>query len=545
MNVTVPSTSSESGAFAPLRERVFLVLWLATVVANTGTWMRDTASGWLMTSLAPSATLVAMVQAATTLPIFLLALPAGALSDIVDRRRLMIGIQAGLTLVSVALCVLSWLDGMTPLILLGLTFCGGVGAALSAPAWQSIVPQLVPRPLMRPAIALNSLGVNIARAIGPAVGGLIIATLGIAAAYAVDIFSYLLIIAALWWWKPASRPAQDPEHLLQAMRSGVRFALFHDDLQRVLLRAFLFFIAASSYWALLPLIIREQLHGGAAVYGLAMAAIGLGAILGALLLPRLRRRLSANATVLSGALVTGGASAALALAHLPAQGIVVLLFAGAAWIAVLSTLNAIAQSVLPDWVRGRGLALYLTVFFGGMTLGSLGWGNLASIIGLAPTLGVAAGAVVAIGLVAHHWPLPAGDADLTPSLHWPEPAVSDEALVAGGPVMVRITYHVPPPEHAAFHEAIRPLADIRRRDGAYAWGVSFNLEHPEVVTEWFLVANWDEHLRQHQRVSMADRVVQDRVIALHRADAPPRIEHELALGQNAAPDALRGHSDLS
>ncbi|MGQ0700791.1 MAG: MFS transporter [Panacagrimonas sp.] len=542
--MSAPTPSAAPGAFAPLRERAFLVLWLATVMANTGTWMRDTASGWLMTSLAPSPTMVAMVQAATTLPIFLLALPAGALSDIVDRRRLMIGIQLGLSLVSIALCLLSLLDGMSPLILLGLTFCGGVGAALAAPAWQSIVPQLVPRPLMRPAIALNSLGVNIARAIGPAVGGLIIATLGIAAAYLVDVFSYLLIIGALWWWKPVPRLSQDPEHLVQAMRSGLRFALFHPDLQRVLLRAFLFFIAASSYWALLPLIVREQLSGGATVYGLAMAAIGLGAILGALLLPRLRRHLSANATVLLGALVTGVATAILALAHVPAQGIAVLLFAGAAWIAVLTTLNATAQSVLPDWVRGRGLALYLTVFFGGMTLGSLGWGALATAIGIAQTLGIASAAVILIGLLAHRWTLPEGDADLTPSLHWPEPAISADAQAEGGPVMVRITYQVPPVGHAAFHAAIRPLASIRRRDGAYAWGVMFDIEHPERVVEWFLVTSWEEHLRQHQRVSVADRIVQKSVIALHRGEQAPEVSHEIALGQRAAPDTQNTHSDL-
>lgn len=527
-----PKPTVTVGAFAPLRERAFLVLWLATIFANTGTWMRDTASGWLMTSLAPSPTLVAMVQAATTLPIFLLALPAGALSDIVDRRRLMIGIQIGLTLVSVALCILSRLDGMTPAILLGLTFCGGVGAALAAPAWQSIVPQLVPRPLLRPAVALNSLGVNIARAIGPAFGGLLIAAFGVAAAYLADVFSYLLIIVALWWWKPAPRPAREPEQLLDAMRSGVRFALFHPDLQRVLLRAFLFFVAASSYWALLPLVVRGQLHGDATVYGVAMAAIGLGAIFGALLLPRLRRNLSADATALLGALVTGAAIAALSLARAPPQGIAALLFAGAAWIAVLTTLNATAQSVLPDWVRGRGLALYLTVFFGGMTLGSLVWGWLASAVGLPQTLGVAAASVVLIGLIAHRWSLPRGESDLTPSLHWPEPAMSDDVQAAGGPVMVRISYTVPPSEHAGFLDAIRPLGRIRRRDGAYAWGVMFNLEHPNRVTEWFLLASWEEHLRQHGRVSAADRVVQDIVNALHRGDAPPRVEHELALGQS-------------
>lgn len=518
-------------AFAPLRERAFLILWIATVAGNTGTWMRDTASGWLMTSLSPSPFLVALVQAATTLPVFLLALPAGALADIVDRRRMMIGIQIGLALVSATLFMLTSVGGMTPQLLLGLTFCGGVGAALVAPAWQSVVPQLVPRPMLRPAVALNSLGVNIARAIGPAIAGALIATVGIAAAYLADVLSYLLIIAALAWWKPARATAREPEHMIEAMRSGVRFALFHPDLQRVLLRAFLFFSAASCSWALLPLIVRRQLQGDAAAYGLAMAAIGAGAIGGALLLPRLQRRLSTNATVLAGALLMAAVLAGLALARTPAQGIALLLAAGAAWIAVLTTLNATAQAVLPDWVRGRGLALYLTVFFGAMTLGSAGWGQLASLSGIPAALGTAAAATALIGLVAHRWQLPSGDADLTPSLHWPEPAVAESVTPADGPVMVRIGYVVPPAAHAEFLRAIRPLGRIRRRDGAYAWGVMFDVEHPEQVTEWFLLSAWEAHLRQHERVSHADRAVQDAVLALHRGEEKPKVEHLLALGQ--------------
>ncbi len=532
------TTGTDNGAFAPLKERAFLVLWVATVLANTGTWMRDVASGWLMTSLAPSPTMVALVQAATTLPIFLLALPAGALADIVDRRRMMIAIQIGLALVSIALCLLTWLGAMTPAALLGLTLCGGVGAALAAPAWQSIVPELVPRRLVRPAVALNSLGVNISRAIGPAVGGLLIATLGTAAAYFADVLSYFLIISALLWWRGSSRPAADPEHLVGAMRSGLRFALFHGDLQRILLRSFLFFGASSCYWALLPLVIREQLQGGATAYGLSMASIGVGAICGALLLPRLRRNASANATVLIGALATALTTAGLAFAKTPAQGIVVLSFAGAAWITVLSTLNATAQTVLPDWVRARGLALYLTVFFGGMTAGSLLWGQLASLIGIAETLGCAALACGIAGLLAHRWRLPEGDADLTPSMHWLEPATASPVASDAGPVMIRLTYTVAPDAHAAFLEAITPLERIRRRDGAYAWGVMFNVDTPDTVTEWFLVESWAEHMRQHRRISAADRLVQQRVNALHQGPGAPRVEHELDLRHSARRDTL-------
>ena len=536
-----------AGTFAPLRERAFLILWLATVAANTGTWMRDVASGWLMTSLAPSPTMVALVQAATTLPIFLLSLPAGALADIVDRRRLMISIQVGLSLVSAALCLFTWTGGMTPVLLLALTLCGGIGAALAGPAWQTIVPALVPRHLIRPAVALNSLGMNISRAIGPAVGGLLIATLGVAAAYAADVLSYVLIIGSLLWWKGEQKPRQDAEHLVDAMRSGIRFAMFHADLQRVLLRAFLFFAAASCYWALMPLVVRQQLQGGATAYGLSMAAVGLGAIGGALLLPRLRARFSANSVVLIGALVTAAATAALALSRTPLHGILVLFFAGSAWIAVLSTLNATAQTVLPDWVRGRGLALYLTVFFGGMTAGSLLWGKLASSIGLAPTLGAAAATCAVLALIGHRWRLPEGDADLTPSMHWPEPAISaDLAHVDGGPVMVRILYSVLPADHAAFRAAIARLGKTRRRDGAYSWGVMFDLEDPDKVAEWFLVASWKEHLRQHGRVSTSDRLIQEDVVRFHQGASPPKVEHHLDIQHSALQDALErdeGHRD--
>ena len=534
------------GAFAPLREKLFLVLWLATVAANIGTWMRDTASGWLMTSLAPSPTMVALVQAATTLPIFLLALPAGALADLVDRRRLMIAIQIGLALVSLALGLLTALGGIGPLSLLALTFLGGVGAALAAPAWQSVVPELVSRPLLRPAVALNSLGVNISRAIGPALGGLLIASLGTAAAYFADLLSYTLIIAALLWWKGGRASSAEPERLLGAMRSGLRFALFHADLQRVLLRAFLFFTAASCYWALLPLVVRVQLQGNASTYGLSMTAIGAGAIVGALLLPRLRRRCSANGSLLLGALATAAATGGLALAETPAQGIGVLFAAGAAWITVLSTLNASAQTVLPSWVRGRGLALYLTVFFGAMTLGSAVWGQVASHWGLGTALGCAALACALLALLGHPLRLPEGDADLTPSLHWPEPALAAELQVDGGPVMVRLHYRVAPERHAAFRAAMAPLGRIRRRDGAYAWGLMFDLAAPDQVCEWFLLDSWQEHLRQHQRVSAADRLVQERVRALHEGPEPPRVEHWLDLGQSRLREQFdtASHHDL-
>jgi MFS family permease len=364
--------SDQPGAFAPLRERVFAVLWAATVIGNIGTWMRDVASGWLMVTLAPSATVVALVQAATSLPIFLLALPAGALADLVDRRRVLIGVQAFLLAVVSLLAVLSAADALTPWSLLALTFLAGCGAAVAQPAWQAVVPELVPRPLLRPAVALNSLGINISRAIGPALGGLIVATLGVPAAYAADALTYGAVIAALLWWRRAAPASQGPaERLGAALRAGLRYAARSSPLRRVLARAGLFFAFDAAPWALLPLVARGLPDGGPAAFGLLLAAVGAGAVAGALGLPALRRRLSADAALLAATLAVAAAMALLGLAPSLPVALAAAVPTGLGWIVAVTTLNVSAQGVLPAWVRARGLALYLTVFYGAMAAGSL------------------------------------------------------------------------------------------------------------------------------------------------------------------------------
>jgi MFS family permease len=525
------SNARSSGAFAPLRNRVFAVLWVATVVGNIGGWMRDTASAWAMTELAPSPTMVALVQAAATLPIFLFSLPAGALADIVDRRRMMIFVQAGLAAVSLSLGLAALTGALTPPLLLALTLVAGTGAALAGPVWQSIVPELVPRSDLKPAVALNSLGINIARAIGPALGGAIIVGLGVAAAYFMDVLTYAVTIAALVWWKRAPTSAALPEHLGGAMRAGVRYALASGPLKRVLLRAVIFFAPASCYWALLPLVARSEIGGGAAGYGLLLAAVGAGAIGGALLMPRLRARLSAESVALLATLATAACTAALASVGTVATGAAVLAVAGGAWIMVLTTLNATAQGVLPNWVRGRGLALYLTAFFGTMTAGSLFWGQVAEAASLDTALLVAGAATAASALLGLALALPSGDQDLSPSHHWPEPALPDGGAPAGGPIMVTVEYDVVLDRQAAFAALMRDLGAIRRRDGAYAWGLMVDAAAPARVTEWFLVGSWEEHLRQHERVSVADRAVQEKVREFHSGGEPPRVRHLIPVGE--------------
>lgn len=540
MTAAAAAPPAPPSALAPLRHRVFLVLWTATVVGNVGLWMRDTASAWLMTELAPSPVMVALVQAAATLPVVLLSFPAGALADIVDRRRLMIAVQAALAVLSVALAVLTWLGLMDPATLLVLTLLAGVGGALSGPVWQSVVPELVPRGDLKAAVALNSLGVNISRALGPALGGAIVAWGGIAAAYLADVLTYAVVLAALLWWPRREPETAFPEAFGGAMRAGLRYALRSAPLRRVLLRALLFFVPASCFWALLPLVARVELGAGAGAYGLLLGAVGLGAVLGALALPRLRGSLSGEAVALAATVVTGVATLLLSVAGTVVVGALVLATAGAAWLSMLTTLNAAAQSVLPNWVRGRGLAIYLTVFSFAMTAGSVAWGQAAAASSLDASLVAAGLACLLAGLLGRLAPLPAGDADMAPSGHWPEPRLAGAVEADRGPVMVSVEYRVPLSDQADFAAAARELRDVRLRDGAVSWGLMADAADAERVTEWFLVESWAEHMRQHGRVTVADAAIQARVRAFHQGSAAPAVRHLLTISTRAPEAGERG-----
>lgn len=526
-----PPGTAPASAFAPLRHAVFAVLWAATILGNIGSFMRDVASAWLVTDLSGSPSAVAMIQVAGTLPIFLLAIPAGVLSDIVDRRKLLICVQILLALVSAILMSLASTGRLTVDVLVGLTFVGGIGAALMGPAWQSIVPELVPRSELRSAVALNSLGFNIARSIGPALGGALLVGFGAAATYGADVLSYVFVIAALIWWRrPAGAGDELREHFGGAFRAGLRYAQASDELHRVLLRATLFFVCASAIWALLPLVARRLLSGGAGFYGLLLAAVGAGAIIGAVLLPRLRRRGNADGIMLGAAFVTAAVTAALATAPPQWLAVLMLLALGGAWIAALTTLNGTVQAILPNWVRGRGLAIYLTVFNGASAVGSLLWGIVAEALGIHGTLVAAALALACVAVAAMRLPLPPGEADLTPSLHWPEPALSQPVARDRGPVTITIEYRVAREDRAAFLAAMARLAPERRRDGAFAWTVSEDAADPERIVEWFMVESWAEHLRQHRRVSLADADIQAELARIHRGPEGPVVRHLLGLG---------------
>lgn len=518
------------GGFAPLRQTVFAVLWAATVLGNIGSFMRDVASSWMVVELSASPAAVALIQTAATLPVFLLAIPAGVLSDILDRRRFLIGIQLLLAGVSLALLYLAQTHALTVEWLVMLTFLGGVGAALMAPTWQSIVPELVPRSDLRSAVALNSLGINVSRAIGPALGGLLLASCGAALTYGVDVLSYLFVIAALLWWRrPVTADGALKEEFAGAFRAGLRYARASRELQRVMLRSAVFFSFASAVWALLPLVASQTLGGDARFYGLMLGAVGAGAIAGAVLLPRLRARMDSDALLLAASLICALVMLALALAPPRWLGLILMLLLGAGWIIALTTLNGVAQAVLPNWVRGRGLAIYLTVFNGAMAGGSLAWGLLAQPLGVPTTLIVGAAGLTLVALLFLRARLPSGDADLTPSNHWPEPLLSAPVAHDRGPVLVQVEYRIRQSDRPVFLAALERLSLQRRRDGAYAWGITEDTQEPERLVEWFLLSSWAEHLRQHQRVSLADAALQADVQRWHVGASPPQVRHLLAL----------------
>lgn len=524
-----PHSEVAASAWSPFRHTAFRRLWMATVVANIGGWIYNAAAGWMMTSLNAGPLMVSLVQVATSLPMFLFALPAGALADIIDKRRFILVLEIVVAIVAALFAILASADRVTPWTLLLFTFLIGTVEALEAPSWQSIVPQLVPKQDLSPAIAANSVGINISRAIGPALAGLIIAGFGIAAPFWLVAVSNLGVIGVFLWWKsPQMRSRSLPsERVVSAIRTGFRYARNNRLLRATLARSVGFFLFASAYWALLPLVTRNQIGGGPELYGILLGAIGTGAVGGAFVLPKLKAKVGANGLVALGETGTAVSLALFGLSREPIMAASASVIAGICWIAVLANLNVSAQRALPDWVRGRGLAMYVTVFFGTMTLGSVIWGGLSEIVGLPATHFIAAAGALAAVPLTSRWKLHTGAGiDLTPSMHWPDPIVTETVGDDAGPVMVTVEYQVDAKERETFLLSVENLGRERKRDGAYAWGIFQDTANDGRFIETFLLESWAEHLRQHQRVTQADRILEEDVRRHLRA--PPQVTHYIA-----------------
>lgn len=502
--------------------------------------MYSAAAAWLMTSLTIDPLMVSLVQVATTLPMFLFALPAGAITDTFDKRRYLIGVEIAILVVAMIFAMLVTLDLVTASRLLLFMFVVSAGSALVAPAWQAIVPMLVPREDLPSAIAVNSVGVNISRAIGPALGGVLIVSASIALPFWLDAFSNLATIGALTWWRrPTQRTPRLPaERVGSAIRVGLRYARHNRPFRATLVRATAFFLFASAYWALLPLFTRAQIAGGAEIYGVLLAAIGAGAVGGAFTLPRLKAKLGADGLAIVATVGTGVALVLYAIAQNVAVALVASVAAGACWIAAISTFNVSAQLALPDWVRGRGLAIYVTVFFGALTIGSAVWGEVAGLLGLPSAhLLAAAGALAGIPLTRRAHLQAAAGLDLMPSMHWPTPIVAKDLQPDAGPVMVMIDYAVQPAHHDAFVQAMEAVGNERRRDGAFAWGLYEDASTSGRFVEAFLSESWIEHLRQHERVTRADQLLQDR--AYRYLARPPIVTHLVSPNRHDVSRATR------
>lgn len=531
MSSTDKAIPPDGSAFDPFRRPAFAALWTATVVSNIGTWMQNAAAGWLMAGLTQDAFVVSLVQVATMLPVVLLGLPAGALADIIDRRKLLIAVNVALTVVVATLGILVWLNWVTPRILLIFTFLVGAGSALIAPAWQAIVPSLVPRQDWQAAISLNSIGINISRAIGPALAGLVIGVSGLAAPFWVNALTTLGVIAVLIWWRSpeSASHALPPERFHSALSVGWRHARHNRHLIATLMRAAGFFVFASAYWALLPLVARDQIASGPRFFGLLLGTIGAGAVGGAFLLPKLKAALGPNKLVAAATAGTALAMMLFGLARTPVLGLAAALIAGMSWIAVLSSLNVSAQVALPAWVKGRGLAIFAIVQFGAMTLGSAFWGQFAQLTSLSTAHFVAAGCALAVVPLLARWKLQTGAAiDLTPSMHWPAPMLASKVDADRGPVQIVIEYKIDPEDRNAFLEAVREFGMERLRDGAYDWDIFEDVAEPGRMIETFLVSSWLEHERQHHRVTSADQDVQARVLKFHKGALPLVIQHLVA-----------------
>ena len=518
---------SATSPLAPFKQPVFRSIWLASLASNFGSLIQTVGAAWLMTIIATSADMVALVQASTAMPIMLFSLVAGAIADNFNRRRVMLLAQGFMFCVSILLALFAYGGLLTPWLLLTFTFLIGCGTALYNPSWQASVGDMVPRDVIPQAVAVNSMGFNLTRSVGPAIGGAIVAAFGAAAAFLVNACSYVALLIVLYRWKPAPRASTLPrEPLGLAITSGLRYIAMSPNLQKVLFRGFWFGFSVITILALLPLVARDMLQGDALLYGILFGAFGVGAVGGAIGSGYLRDHLTTESLARLGFL--GFAVSALVLSVAPPAwlAVIVILLAGACWVISLSSFNITVQLSTPRWVVGRALSLYHTCTFGGMASGSWVWGHLAETSGPETALQIAAVVMIAgaaVGLI--RWlALPAIEAlNLDPINRWKEPRLELDITPRSGPVKIIIEYIIPQKDTATFLAMMAERRRIRKRDGARRWSLTRDLEHPERWMESYQLPTWLEYVRYNQRMTKADALVGDEIRRLHAGEEPPKV----------------------
>jgi MFS family permease len=535
------ASGTRTAAWAPLARPAFRTLWLAQLGSNVGTWMQTVGAQWILVRQPHAATLTSAAQAASLLPVLFISLPAGVLADVLDRRRLLAAITAAMAAGSGTLTALSVLGLATPATLITMTFLLGCLQALMGPSWQAIQPELVPREELPAAAALNSMNVNIARAIGPALAGLILALTSSSVVFGINSVSFLGVLTAVLAWRRRASSDGTSEPMLPALHAGLRYVRNAPGVRRVLLRATLFVLPASALWGLLPVVASHRLQLSSAGYGLLLGALGVGSVTGALLLRPLRARFGSNQLLAGSAAGYAAGVLACALLRSWVPVALLLLLAGLGWLVSLSTLNTTFQLALPAWVRARALAVYLMVFMGGQGIGALLWGLVAGGIGTPATL-TAASVLLLAGVATLPW-LPihtkTGTLDRSVAAPFAEPALGTDPDPSAGPVLVEVSYRVAPENEAAFREAMDALGVSRRRTGATQWDLFRDAADPTSYVETFLVPSWGEHMRQHHdRTTGYDAELF--TAATRLADGQPAARHLLPPGPPARGDAGHG-----
>ncbi|MDF0542172.1 MFS transporter [Sphingobium sp. H39-3-25] len=518
-----PDIRAASPSPSPFAVPIFRAVWFSSMASNFGGLIQSVGASWMMTSLASSPQMIALVQASTSLPLMLLSLWAGAVADNLDRRKVMLAAQAFMLLVSVILSAGAWLGMLTPWSLLIFTFLIGCGTAINGPAWQASVGDMVPRPALPGAIALNSMGFNIARSLGPAIGGVIVAAAGAAAAFLVNAVSYVGLITVLFRWRPNLPPSPLPrERLGVAMAAGIGYVARSPHIRIVLIRAALFGFAASAIPALMPLIARDLVAGGPLTYGMLLGSFGIGAVGGALFSGHLRKACSTEAIVRIAAtsLAAGGLLTAFT-GHL-LIALFALALAGSGWVLALSTFNVSVQMASPRWVVARALALYQMFAFGGMAAGSWIFGMIAETHGTVAALQIAAVVQLLSVLAGLILPLQRiSDADLDPLGMWQEPDTMVPVEARSGPIIITIEHRIPTANIVPFLAAMSERRRIRLRDGAHGWSLMRDLSDPQLWLERYHVATWLDYVRHNQRRTKADMANSDTINTLRVPGTEP------------------------
>lgn len=531
------SNPQHESALAPLRYLVFRRVWFASTLTNIGGMIHSVGAAWLMISIASSADMVALVQASVALPTMLLSLVAGATADSLDRRKVMLFAQTFMLVVSLVLAVCAWTGLITPWLLLMFTFLIGCGLAFNSPAWHASVGDMLPRKELPSAVALNSMGFNIARSIGPAIGGAVVAAVGAAAAFAINTVSYIpLIFALARWRKPEETNTLPREPLGTAISSGIRYVAMSPRILTVMMRVIVYSIGASSVMALMPLIAKELIGGGSITFGLLLGSFGAGAVAGAMGSARLREIFSTEQLVRVASATFAVAAAIVAMSSSLIATMAMLFINGAGWLLTLSTFNVSVQMSAPRWVVARALSIYQMAAFGGLAFGSWLWGTVAEGQSIPTALLFSIIPLVACVVLGRWLPIPqAGDLNLEPWRPWEEPSTAVPIVARSGPIVVTIEYQIREEDIVEFLKAMNERRRIRRRDGARNWRLLRDLSDPRIWVERYETPTWLDYIRHNSRMTQHDAIVPQRLRELHCGSEPPKIRRMIERESSAVP----------